>query len=115
MFWSIKTHEQDADLQYCVWRSNKDEKLILYKFCRMVIGLSNSPGLARLVLLHNAKENAETHPDVYKVIHDNTYMDDSGVFGNTEDEVSRIATQAVDCLRKGSFKSEKYYQTVKLL
>ena len=73
----------------------------------MVIGLSNSPGLARLVLLHNAKENAETHPDVYKVIHDNTYMDDSVVFGNTEDEVSRIATQVVDCLRKGSFKSGK--------
>ena len=33
MYWSIQTHEQDADLQYCVWRSNKDEKLILYKFC----------------------------------------------------------------------------------
>ena len=107
MFWSILTHGQDADLQHCVWRSHKDDKLMLYKFCRMVMGLSNSPGLARLVLLHNAKENAETHPDVYKVMHDNTYMDDSGIFGNNDDEVSRIATQVVDCLRKGSFKSGK--------
>ena len=73
----------------------------------MVMGLTNSPGLARLVLLHNAKENIESHPAVLPIMDKNTYMDDSGVFGDTEQEVAHNAIQVVDCLKKGSFQSGK--------
>ena len=86
MFWPFQTHKNDDKLQHCVWCSSKDEKLVLYQFARMVIDLSDSPDLVRLVLLHNAEENKVKCPLVLDIMDQDTYMDDSGIFGDTEDE-----------------------------
>ena len=62
MFWSVMTHPRDAELQHCVWRENPKAPLKLYLCTRMVMGLNNSPGLARLTLLKNAEDNQEEYP-----------------------------------------------------
>ena len=107
MFWSIQTHEDDADLQHCVWRDSPTDKLMLYKFVRMVMGLTNSPGLARLVLLLNAQRHVDKYPSVLDIMENDTYMDDSEVLGNSEQEVISKAVEVIECLKLGSFKSGK--------
>ena len=73
----------------------------------MVMGLTDSPGLARLVLLHNAEQNKADYPEVPEIMDKDTYMDDSGVFGDTADEVVEKSNQVLNCLAIGSFKCGK--------
>ena len=54
MFWTIETSPNDAKLQHCLWRDSKEEELLLYLFKRVVMGLSDSPGIASLVLIELA-------------------------------------------------------------
>ena len=72
MFWSIQTHDSDARLQHCVWRENPEAKLLLYIFSRMVMGLTNSPGLARLVLVELAKQYEDHFSNAKTVLEKDT-------------------------------------------
>ena len=107
MFWSSQTHPSDADLQHGVWRFKPDEELMLYQFCRMVMGLTNSPGLARLALIELSKKFANEFPKTIQVLEQDTYMDNSNVLGETEDEVITKSKEVIDCLDRGSFRLGK--------
>ena len=54
--WSITTHQEGAELQYCVWRTSPKAPLKLFLFLRMVMGSIISPGLARLTIQRNAED-----------------------------------------------------------
>ena len=71
------------------------------------MGLTSSPGLARMVLLHLAKLMQKKYPLVYDVISSDTYVDDAGVFGESKEQVIETATQVILCLQEASFKSGK--------
>ena len=107
MFWSILTHQEDAELQYCVWRTSPKAPLNLYLFRRMVMGLNNSPGLARLTLLKNAADNKAKYPSVQEIIRKDTYMDDSVINGATVKDVINKTTETIACLKQGSFEAGK--------
>ena len=62
MFWSILTDEADCKLQQCIFRFSKEEKIKLYLFVRCVMGMCDSPGLARLVLLKLAETLKDEFP-----------------------------------------------------
>ena len=107
MFWSITTHQEDAELQYCVWRTSPKAPLKLFLFSRMVMGLNNSPGLARLTLQRNAEDNKEKYPSVPAIMFKDTYMDDSVINGETVDDVIHKTVETIACLKQGSFESGK--------
>ena len=69
-----------------------------YQFPRMIMRLTDSPGLARLVLLHNTEQNKTDYPEVPEIMDKNTYMDDSGVFGDTADEFVEMSNQILKCI-----------------
>ena len=98
MFWSIAVDPSSANLQFCVWRSSPKEKLMLFKFLRIVMGLTSSPGLARMVLLHLAKLMQKKYPLVHNVISSHTYVDDAGVFRDSIEIIIETATQVLQCL-----------------
>ena len=87
MFWTIETSPNDAKLQHCLWRDSKEEELLLYLFKRVVMGLSDSPGIARLVLIELANRFKDKLPQAKEVIEKFTYMDDANIFGNNTDNV----------------------------
>ena len=80
MFRSTAVDLSVTDLKYCVWRNNPKEKLVLFTFLRIAMGLTSSPGLARMVMLNLAKLMQEKYTHVYNVISLDTYVDDAGVF-----------------------------------
>ena len=84
-----------AYLKYFVCRSNPEEKLMLFKLLRIVMGLTTSPGLARKVMLYLAKLMQQKYPHVNNVISSDTYVVDAGVFGNSEEQVTETANQVI--------------------
>ena len=44
---------------------------------------------------------------VRNIISSHTYIDDAGVFGNSEEEVGDMANQVIRCLQEAAFKSGK--------
>ena len=71
------------------------------------MGLTNSPGLARLVLVELAKQYEDCFPNDKTMLEKNTYMDDSNVLGETEKEVTDTIQELIGCLEFGNFRSEK--------
>ena len=71
------------------------EKLVLFKFLRIVMGLTSSPGMARMVMLHMGKLMQEKYPRVHNVISLDTNVDGAGVFGNTKEHVIEIENQVI--------------------
>ena len=71
------------------------------------MGLTNSPGLARLVLIELSKKFAKEYPKANDVLCNDTYMDDSNVLGETINDVIQKANEVIHCLDKGSFRAGK--------
>ena len=107
MFWSILTDESDCKLQQCIFRFSKEEKIKLYLFVRCVMGMCDSPGLARLVLLKLAEKLKDEFPMAKETIKKQTYMDDIEVVGNDEETVAKEALNLIEFFRRGSFKAGK--------
>ena len=112
MFWSILTDESDCKLQHCVFRFNKDEKLKLYSFVRCVMGMCDSPGLARLVLLKLAEKLKDEFSMAKETVEKRTYMDDIEDVGNNEGKVAKAAIDLIDFFGRGSFKA-RFCRTTK--
>ena len=73
----------------------------------MVMGLSSSPGVSRLVLKELLTMFEMVYPLVSPIIDDDTYIDDSTILGETESEVSKKCGQLIECLKEGSFETSK--------
>ena len=69
---SITTHQEDAELQYCVWRTSPKAPHQLFLFLRMVMGLNDSPGLAWLTLQRNAEDNKVKYLSVPAIMRKHT-------------------------------------------
>ena len=88
---------------------------MLFKFLRIVMGLTSSPGLARMVLLHLAKLMQKKYPLVYNVISSDTYIDDAGVFGDSIEQVIETATHVIQCLQEAAVKSGKILTDIRAI
>ena len=59
------------------------------------MGLSDSPRIARLVLIELANRFKEKLPQAKEFIEKLTYMDDANIFGNKTDDVVEKALQVI--------------------
>ena len=71
------------------------------------MGMCDSPGLARLVLLKLAEKLKDEFPMARETIKKQTYMDDIEVVGNDEETVAKEALNLIEFFRRGSFKARK--------
>ena len=114
MFWSIAVDLTSADLQYCIWRSNLNETDAI-QILEDSDGIDVIASLARMVLLHLAKTMQQKYPLVYKVISSDTYVDDAGKSGDSEEQVIEMANQVIHCLQEGLSRVVKYSLTTRKL
>lgn len=115
MFWAIQTHQTDQNLQHCVWRFNPSDPLMLYRFCRMVMGNADSPGNSRLSLLELADKFNNKFPDVKQIVEEDGYVDDISVIDQNINNVIQKGNQVIQCLKMGNFITGKIMSDNKMI
>jgi len=70
------------------WRKNNE--LVKYEFNRLVFGINASPFLSLLISKMNAERHMESLPEAGKAILESTYMDDSLISVETEEQAVKM-------------------------
>ena len=74
-FPQIKLFDEDKDFFRFLW-FNKDGKVCIYRYRRLLFGLNCSPFLAQFVSIMGAHKHKESHLYAYQTILENRYVDD---------------------------------------
>ncbi|CAG9125027.1 unnamed protein product [Plutella xylostella] len=96
IFMQIRIKECDRDALCFLWRSNRREGTPdEYRMTSVIFGESSSPCTALFIMNRNARDFADTHPEVIRAIEKNHYMDDY-LQSFTSVEKAQHVTKTVD-------------------
>jgi hypothetical protein len=76
MYWQIRVHPEDYDLQHILWRRSSDEPLKQYQLVTVTYGTAPALFLATRCLNKLASEEASSCPLATEVISRDRYVDD---------------------------------------
>ena len=96
-FLMIAVNERDHDVLRFVWVDDitKDEpKLQIYRFTRVVFGVSSSPFLLNATVKFHLENFIESHKAVVERLLQSTYVDDIVSGADSEDEAFDLCAQA---------------------
>ena len=117
-FLMIAVNEQDRDVLRFIWVDDitKDEpKLQIYRFTRVVFGVSSSPFLLNATVKFHLENFIESHKAVVEHLLQSTYVDDIVSGADSEDEAFDLYAQAKELFRRGGFNLWKFLTNSKEL
>lgn len=110
-FLMIAVHDSDRDVLRFIWVDNiedKEPKLKVLRFTRVVFGVSSSPFLLNATIKFHLERYMTSDKDtVQKLLH-STYVDDIITGANTEEAAFDLYTRAKDMFRDGGFNLRKF-------
>ena len=110
-FLMIAVNERDRDVLRFIWVDDitKDEpKLQIYRFTRVVFGVSSSPFLLNATVKFHLENFIESHKAVVEHLLQSTYVDDIVSGADSEDEAFDLYAQAKELFRRGGFNLWKF-------
>ena len=117
-FLMIAVDDRDRDVLRFIWVDDvnkEDPKLQIYRFTRVVFGVSSSPFLLNATIKFHLESFIESHQSVVERPLQSTYVHDIVSGANTEDEAFEFYAQAKELFRRGGFNLRKFLTNSKEL
>ena len=108
----------ERDVLRFIWVDDitKDKpKLQIYRFTRVVFGVSSSPFLLNATVKFHLENFIESHKAVVERLLQSTYVDDIVSGADSEDEAFDLYAQAKELFRRGGFNLQKFLTNSKEL
>jgi len=110
-FLMVSVEEADRDVLRFIWVDDimKDSpELKVYRFTRVVFGVSSSPFLLNATIRFHLEKYQETNETLVHQLLRSTYVDDIIAGGQTEDEAFDLYTQSKQIFHEGGFNLRKF-------
>ena len=117
-FLMISVKEADRDVLRFIWTNDvlKDPpELTVYRFTRVVFGVSSSPFLLNATIQFHLERYLGTNEHLVRQLLRSTYVDDIVSGGKTEEEVFNLYSQSKEVFRTGGFNLRKFLTNSKPL
>ena len=109
-FLMIAMSQEDRDVLRFLWVDNplsSNPNVIIYRFARVVFGVSSSPYLLNSTIQHHLKQYS-SRPEVVAKLLESFYVDDLVCGGNDEEEAYDHFSYAREVLSHASFNLRKF-------
>ena len=93
----VSIEDADRDVLQFIWVddfSKESPELRVYRFTRVVFGVSSSPFLLNATTRFHLEKSLETHESIVHQLLYSTYVDDIITGGQTEEEAFNLYTQS---------------------
>lgn len=110
-FLMIAVDEKDRDVLRFVWVDDvtkEDPELRVYRFNRVVFGVSSSPFLLNATVKYNLERFLDSNEVIVKRLLQSTYVDDIISGANSDEEAFELYTQAKAIFHQGGFNLRKF-------
>ena len=117
-FLMVSVDEADRDVLRFIWvddTSKDPPDLRVYRFTRVVFGVSSSPFLLNATTRFHLEKYLETNEGLVQQLFRSTYVDDIICGGHTEDEAFDLYTTSKKIFREGGFNLRKFLTNSKRL
>ena len=114
----ISVDKADRDALQFIWVddiSKDPPDLRVYRFTRVVFGVSSSPFLLNATIRFHLEKYLETNEGLVQQLLRSTYVDDIISGGRTEDEVFKLYATSKKLFREGGFNLRKFLTNSKCL
>ncbi|XP_057297885.1 uncharacterized protein LOC130628870 [Hydractinia symbiolongicarpus] len=110
-FLNIEIAEKDRNNLLFLWKENpteNDSKLIIYRFLRVVFGLTCSPFLLNGTIQHHLETYEIICPEITDVLKDDLYVDDLTTGTDTVTEGKKLYEISKQIMKEGGFNLRKW-------
>jgi len=110
-FLMVAIDECDRDALRFLWFDDvysKEPNLIVYRFTRVVFGVTSSPFLLNATLIHHLERYRDKDPKFVETVLQSLYVDDVTYGGKNEEEVYKLYQNSKQCLLEGGFNLRKF-------
>lgn len=110
-FLMIAVDERDRDALRFIWVDDvtkAEPELRVYRFARVVFGVSASPFLLNATVKYHLEQFLESNEVIVKRLLQSTYVDDVISGAKSEDEAFDLYTQSKEIFRQGGFNLRKF-------
>ena len=110
-FLMVLVDKPDRDVLRFIWVDDplKDTpELRVYRFTRVVFGVSSTPFLLNATIRFHLENYLETDKSLVQQLLRSTYVDDIVTGGQTEDDVFALYTRSKEIFREGGFNLRKF-------
>lgn len=118
VFLMVSVEEADRDVLWFLWvKDFKKEPpdFIIYRFTRVVFGVSSSPFLLNATIWFHMERYLKTNEDLVHRLLCSTYVDDIITSGETEEEAIQLYVRSKQIFREGEFNLRKFLTNSKHL
>ena len=109
-FHQIEITTADRDLLRFLWLETPEDeqsKIKVYRFARLVFGLTPSPAILNGTIQHHLSQYKLTEPEVYQLLANSFYVDDLTAGADNTESAFQLYHKARRIMREGRFQSEK--------
>ncbi len=110
-FLMISVNEGDRDVLRFLWYkdvNSSEREQVIYRFCRVVFGVTCSPFLLNATLKHHIEKYSTTYPEVCSKLLNALYVDDVSSGGHTVEETFQLYEIAKKIMKEGGFNLRKW-------
>ena len=110
-FHQIRVKSEQRDALRFLWVKDIDSEeicVVMYRFCRVVFGLTSSPFLLNGTLRHHFNQFLSQFPEIVPRIIKSLYVDDFIGGGNSREEVVSMVKIFLTILKSAGFKGHKF-------
>ena len=104
----IAVDERDCDVLRFLWVYEEEPGLRVYRFTRVVFGVSSSPFLLNATVRHHLEPFLESNEVVVKRLLQSTYVDNIITGAKTENEAFELYALSKGIFRQGGFNLRKF-------
>ena len=110
-FLNIEVNPGDRDCLKFLWvddYKNENPEIVVYRFCRVVFGLSALPLLLNATIRHPLNRFVSTDPCFVRKILEGFHVDDLVSGGNTSKNAFELYSKALSRMASGGFRFRKW-------
>ena len=110
-FLMISVDDRDRDVLRFLWVDDiakADPEIRVFRFTRVVFGVSSSPFLLNATIKYHLEKFLETNEAAVKTLLNSTYVDDVVTGANSDEAAFELYTQSKDMFRQGGFNLRKF-------
>ncbi|XP_065665735.1 uncharacterized protein LOC136087157 [Hydra vulgaris] len=108
-FLNVDICNEYKDLLRFLWYADKNNMLIIYRFLRVVFGITSSPFLLNTTIIKHMENHSDTFKEFTKKFLRDLYVDDSTVGVNTVSEGIQFYNFIKEAMKKGGFNLRKWF------
>ena len=112
-FLNVGICNEHKDLLRFLWYDDKNNMLIIYRFLRVVFGITSSPFLLNTTVIKHMENYSDTFKELTKKFLRDLYVDDTTVGVNTVNKGIQFYNFIKEAMKKGENDSSQDYEHIK--